>query len=537
MHSKINRDEFLKEATLRICSTLELDEALQRTRDYISQFIPIDGLFVNIYEKEKKAIRTIVCSTVADGTRKDIITPLNEEAICYVEDVAVSQIARIEHKKHPTDSIMGVLEAPILGYIDREILALHLSVESQHIGVTLASALPGSKFNEEDIRLFETLHEPFTMALINALTHEKTNHLNQRLLDDNRDFIRQLSACKEGRIVGSSGGLKNLMEIVEQVAPMNNSVLLLGETGVGKEIIANAIHCMSPRKDGPLIKVNCGAIPEELIDSELFGHEKGAFTGASQLKRGRFERADGGTIFLDEIGELPPAAQVRLLRVLQTHEIERVGGTTTIPVNIRVIAATHRNLERMVIENKFREDLWFRINVFPLVIPPLRQRTEDIPDLVRYFIEKISREMGLRNPPEIADGALEQLKRYPWPGNVREVENAVERALIQSRGRTLKIDPLYFASRLEAPEARLNAEKGCIFPCLGERTCDVGIIKNDDGKIARLDEAIYKHIKEVLSMTKGKVNGAGGAAELLGVHPSTLRNKMNKLGIEYGKIA
>ncbi|MDT8419036.1 MAG: sigma 54-interacting transcriptional regulator [Desulfuromonadales bacterium] len=536
MQRTINRDEFLKDATLRICSTLKLDEALQRTRDYIAQFIPVDGLFVNIYEKENRAIRTIACSTISEGTRKDVITPLNEEAIRFLKGFESSPGVRIEHKKHPTDSIMGILEAPILGYIDREILALHLSVKGQHLGVTLASALPGSQFSQEDIHLFETLHEPFTMALVNALTYEKTNSLNERLLDNNRHFARQLSACKEGRIVGSTGGLKNLMEIVEQVAPMNNSVLLLGETGVGKEIIANAIHCMSPRKEGPLIKVNCGAIPEELIDSELFGHEKGAFTGASQLKRGRFERADGGTIFLDEIGELPPAAQVRLLRVLQTHEIERVGGTATIPVNIRVIAATHRNLERMVIENKFREDLWFRINVFPLVIPPLRQRTEDIPELVRHFVQKISREMGLRNPPEIADGALEQLKRYSWPGNVREVENVVERALIQSRGRTLKIDPLYFASRLEAPDDQLNAGNACIFPCLGAQTCDGGP-QNTDGIIVRLDDAISKHIKDVLRMCKGKVNGAGGAAELLGVNPSTLRNKMNKLGIEYGKIA
>jgi transcriptional regulator with GAF, ATPase, and Fis domain len=299
------------------------------------------------------------------------------------------------------------------------------------------------------------------------------------------------------------------MEMVRQVAPLNNSVLLLGETGTGKEVIANAIHFGSLRRDGPLIKVNCGAIPESLIDSELFGHEKGAFTGAVTEKRGRFERADGGTIFLDEIGELPLQAQVRLLRVLQNREIERVGGSRPIPVDIRVIAATHRNLENMISENRFREDLWFRLNAFPIILPPLRQRREDIPALTRHFVARKSLELGIAMPPAIAPGALQRLMGYVWPGNARELENVVERELIRHKSGQLLFDAVitsevkseYSASQESAP--------------------------------LRLDEVMALHISKILKITKGKIHGPGGAAEMLGLEPNTLRARMDKLGINY----
>ena len=210
--------------------------------------------------------------------------------------------------------------------------------------------------------------------------------------------------------------------------------MLLGETGVGKEVVANELHKLSLRKDGPFIKVNCGAIPDTLIDSELFGHEKGAFTGAVSRKRGRFERADTGTIFLDEIGELPLPVQARLLRVLQNHEIERVGGERSISLDIRIIAATHRNLSEMVADGRFREDLWFRLNVFPVEIPPLRERTEDIPALVRHFVRIKAKALKIKKIPAFAHGAIDRLMAYDWPGNIRELENAVERDLIENQG-------------------------------------------------------------------------------------------------------
>jgi transcriptional regulator with GAF, ATPase, and Fis domain len=282
---------------------------------------------------------------------------------------------------------------------------------------------------------------------------------------------------------------------------------------VGKDVIANAIHYSSTRKDGPFIKVNCGAIPETLLDSELFGHEKGAFTGALSQRRGRFERADQGTLFLDEIGELPPQAQVRMLRVLQYKEIERVGGTNTISVDIRLIAATNRNPEEMVKAKQFREDLWFRLNVFPIRIPPLRERKEDIAALVHYFIERKSRELKLQTPPPLAHGVIDRLMAYHWPGNVRELENVIERALILSKGTPLIFNDLIGEKR----------DQSSVIP-----------VGTQDAPL-KLDEVVSQHILRVLEITKGKVHGKGGAAELLGINSSTLRNRMNRLGIPYGR--
>jgi transcriptional regulator with GAF, ATPase, and Fis domain len=293
------------------------------------------------------------------------------------------------------------------------------------------------------------------------------------------------------------------------VAPSNSPALLLGETGTGKEVIANAIHMASPRSKGPMISMPCGAIPETLLDSELFGHEKGAFTGASERKRGRFERADGGTLFLDEIGELSPEAQVKLLRVLQERCFERVGGAETIEVDVRVIAATHRDLDKMVREMKFREDLWYRLNVLPIRIPPLRLRREDIPSLVQYFVERKAREMNLLRVPRISSHDLERLKAYDWPGNVRELQNIVERALILSRGDSLRFPDL--------ASSRPDSE--------GQETAAAS------GAPRTMDEAVADHIRSVLDRVGWQVAGSGGAAELLDMNPSTLRFRMKKLGI------
>jgi len=304
---------------------------------------------------------------------------------------------------------------------------------------------------------------------------------------------------------------------VRKAASGRSQVMLLGETGVGKEVIANAIHYASLRRERPMVKVNCGAIPESLMDSELFGHERGAFTGAIAQKKGRFERSDKGSIFLDEVAELPPFIQVRLLRVLQNKEIERVGGTEVIPLDVRVIAATHRNLEEMVHAGKFREDLWYRLNIFPVMIPPLRHRQGDIPALIRHFIEKKSKELKIHTPPPISSTVLERLKAYPWPGNVRELENIVERELIKNRGpngnRLLMFEHFQWPGNSK-----------------GERRTPEG---NDS--ILTLDKAAFQHIHLALRLTKGNIYGADGAASSLGINPNTLRSRMKKLGIAYQK--
>jgi transcriptional regulator with GAF, ATPase, and Fis domain len=314
-------------------------------------------------------------------------------------------------------------------------------------------------------------------------------------------------------IVGADFGLKNVMELVRQVAPLISPIILLGETGTGKELIANAIHYTSSRRSGPLIKVNCGAIPENLIDSELFGHERGAFTGAITQKKGRFERADGGTIFLDEVGELPLQAQLRLLRVLQEKEIERVGGTKTIPVDVRVITATHRDMAELVRTGVFREDLWFRVNVFPITLPPLRQRKEDIPALVTHFLDKKSKDLKIYPPPAVSIGEVERLKAYDWPGNIRELENLVERELIRMRGKGR--GGLLTFEHLEVLEKSKASSLGA----------------EGEGDLLTLDEAMSRQIRQALQRSNGKVSGPGGAAQLLGINPTTLRSRMRKLGI------
>ena len=399
------------------------------------------------------------------------------------------------------------------GRPDTSALVRLLKVEGKKLGALVLLAEGRDRFSEEHGRLFSLLNEPFAIALSNTLKHQEILRLKDLLADDNRYLHRELLRLSGDEIVGAEFGLKGVMEMVQRVASLNSPVLLLGETGVGKDVIANAIHYSSPRKDGPFIKVNCGAIPETLLDSELFGHEKGAFTGALSQRRGRFERADQGTIFLDEIGELPPQAQVRMLRVLQYKEIERVGGTNTIPVDIRLIAATNRNLEEMIKEKQFREDLWFRLNVFPIRIPPLRERKNDIPAMVHHFVERKSRELRLPASPPLAAGVIDRLMAYHWPGNVRELENVIERALILSKGTPLTFNDLAGGK----PDQSSSIPGG---------TQDTPL---------NLDEVMSQHIRRVLEMTKGKVHGKGGAAEVLGINPSTLRNRMNQLGIPYGR--
>jgi formate hydrogenlyase transcriptional activator len=303
-------------------------------------------------------------------------------------------------------------------------------------------------------------------------------------------------------IVGRHGGLRPVLAQVELVAPTDATVLLTGETGTGKEVIARAIHELSPRRNRNLVKVNCAAIPAGLLESELFGHEKGAFTGALMQKKGRFELADGGTLFLDEIGDIPLELQAKLLRVLQEQEFERLGSTRTIHVNVRIVAATHRNLSEMIREGKFREDLFYRLNVFPVAIPALRERREDIPLLVNYFASKLSRQMG-RQITTIPPRTMELLTNHPWRGNVRELANFIERAVVLSLGEELKV-----------PAGELTV-------------CHWSEITS----ISTFQQAERNAIVNALKASSGRIAGKGGAAERLGLRRTTLQNKMQKLNI------
>jgi len=505
----VDENDFFRGATMRICSSLDIEAAMLRSIRFLKDFIPVDMMFLHLYEKDLGAMRTIAMATASEGRKLDHITPLPKEVRIRVEEKHPHIMILNQPELEPLSKVM----LQTLGKPDCSVLLLHLDVEDKRLGALSIIAEGKNRFNDEHGRLVSLLNEPFAIAFSNTLKHEEVLKLKDLLADDNRYLHRELLHLSGDEIVGADFGLKRVMEMVRQVAPLNSPVLLLGETGVGKDVIANAIHYSSPRKDSPFVKVNCGAIPETLLDSELFGHEKGAFTGALFLRRGRFERADRGTLFLDEIGELPAQAQVRMLRVLQYKEMERVGGTSPISLDIRLIAATNRNLEEMVKAKEFREDLWFRLNVFPIRIPPLRERKEDIPALVRYFLDRKSRELKLPASPLLGRGAIDHLMAYSWPGNVRELENLLERALILSRG-----EPLTFND--------LGGEKlkGGSFTA----------VPSPDESL-KLDEVMSRHIQRVLEMTKGKVHGKGGAAELLGINPSTLRNRMNQLRIPYGR--
>ena len=322
-------------------------------------------------------------------------------------------------------------------------------------------------------------------------------------MEEENIYLRQelLLTESHSEIIGESDILKHILYRIEQVAPLDTTVLLEGETGTGKELFAKAIYKKSIRNDKPLIIVNCASLPATLIESELFGHEKGAFTGALQKQIGRFELANGGTLFLDEIGEIPMELQAKLLRVLQEGEFERIGNPKTMKVDVRVIAATNRNLEQEIYEGRFRSDLYYRLNVYPITIAPLRNRAIDITLLTEYFVKHFNQKFG-KNITRISKVALEQLSHYDWPGNIRELENVIERAMILSKTSTLKVEKLKKSNEL---------------------TKD---------KFQRLEDYERNYIIKVLEHTMWRINGTKGAASILDMHPETLRSRMRKLGIE-----
>lgn len=307
-------------------------------------------------------------------------------------------------------------------------------------------------------------------------------------------------------IISENGKFKEILAQVEEVASTDSTVFIFGETGTGKELIARAIHNISNRRSRPMIKVNCAALPENIIESELFGHEKGTFTGAFTRRIGRFELADGTTIFLDEISDLPIALQTKILRVLQEGEFERLGSANTIKVNTRVISATNRDLQKAIKEGRFREDLYYRLNVFPINIPPLRERKDDIPILVGHFVNKYNAKIG-RQVERVSLEVMVRLQAYHWPGNVRELENVIERAIVISHGSILELGKLPFKENVDS----------------------------DTSNITTLEEAERIHILKVLELTHWQVSGEKGAAEILGLNPQTLFSKMRKLGINRGK--
>lgn len=509
---ELDSNEFFRQATLRICSSLDIEKALLSFLQYIRLFIPVSRVHLNIFDPSTGIVSNVACVDQAGSKKTVPPTPISRAGIQEVLSAIKAGGVSISYWNEQSE-LVKILR-PNFDLSNRSVLCLDLVLEGRRLGVLALDAEGKTSFTQEQVDMVSLLKEPFSIAMSNVLRYDEVVKLKDIVDTENRELSREFRRRFSGdEIIGAEFGLKKTMEMVRQVAPLDSPVILLGETGVGKEVIANAIHANSLRNEGPLISVNCGAIPENLLDSELFGHERGAFTGAIAQKRGYFERAGGGTIFLDEIGELPPQAQVRLLRVLQHKKIERVGGTKTIPVDVRIIAATHRDLEKLVRTGEFREDLWFRINVFPIMIPPLRDRKEDIPALVHHFIKKKSKELKIYQSPSVPLEEVERVRAYDWPGNVRELENLIERELIHNRGGEGS-RPLRF-EHLEIP-----------------RKPEEAVIEHyDSGRILTLDQAMSRHIRETLHVSHGRISGPHGAAQLLGINPNTLRTRMIKLGI------
>jgi PAS domain S-box-containing protein len=368
-------------------------------------------------------------------------------------------------------------------------------------------------------------------VILRDLQERKQAEAEIRRLNLSNDYLRQeiLAEHNFEEIVGTSDCLRELLQRVEEVAPLDSTVLLNGETGTGKELIARAIHDRSNRKNRPLVKLNCSAISAGLVESELFGHVRGAFTGAMDRRIGRFELADGGTLFLDEVSELPLETQVKLLRVLQEQEFEPVGTNKTIRVDVRIIAATNRNLEDAIAAGRFRLDLFYRLNVFPLELPPLRERRTDIPLLVKFFIERFSRKFGKRIE-DVQKGAMDLLMEYSWPGNIRELQNIIERAVVLVKGPVLCLNPLLLPkSPLISPPP--SAQQSLLSnAAMGreDRMTEKAISRG----FPSLEEIERTHILAALKRAKGIIEGPNGAAKMLNLHPNTLRGRLLKLGID-----
>jgi transcriptional regulator with GAF, ATPase, and Fis domain len=451
---------------------------------------------------------------------------------------AWSRSGRILHGQHRQKGKRAAeLALLIPPEIEGEVLAGPLLTPDGPAGALILVAGPRQKFLPPHRETTRLLLEPLAAALASDRRLHELAALREAAEADRRSLLSRLGRQDIGEtIVGGDSGLRHVMERVSLVAQSDVPVLILGETGTGKEVVSRAIHNRSARAEAPFIRVNCGAIPPELIDSQLFGHEKGAFTGAAESRQGWFERADRGTLFLDEIGELPLAAQVRLLRVLQDGFIERVGGHQPIRVDVRMVAATHRDLTAMVKAGTFREDLWYRINVFPILLPRLRERTEDIPELARHFAQRAAIRFGLP-PVEPTPADLHRLMSYPWPGNIRELGAVMDRAAILGNGEQLEV------AKALGPQTPLSPSRPLdwaptLYEVIPDPAPSQAAAQSESAAtpVMTLSAAMKEHIQKALVATNGRIEGRKGAAILLGINPHTLRARMRRLGLDWSRF-
>jgi formate hydrogenlyase transcriptional activator len=410
----------------------------------------------------------------------------------------------------------------------RSICVAPLIVAGKSIGTLNLASNRADEYSNGDGELLQEVANQVALAVENMKAYEEIRALHAKLEKENvylREEIRSEHNFRE--IVGDSAPLREVLEKAERVAPLDSTVLIYGETGTGKELIARAIHDCSYRKNHSLVKLNCSAISAGLVESELFGHMRGAFTGAVERHIGRFELADGGTLFLDEVSELPLETQVKLLRVLQEGEFEPVGSTKTIQVNVRIIAATNRNLQESVAAGRFRSDLFYRLNVFPLELPPLRDRRSDIPELANFFLQRFANKFG-RKIQAPAKETMDLLMNYSWPGNIRELQNIIERAVVLATGPVLSVDPAFLP---RTPPVGVPRQTSPVAPPAAEPLVAENAGRSAETSFPSLEQMERNHILAALKRSAGVIDGPRGAARILNLHPNTLRSRMSKLGV------
>jgi len=516
LQSKNDRLRLLLDVTNQVVSTLELRDLLRAISQDVRRVMQCDYAGLSLPDAENKQLR-LYAVDFPEGKGF-----LQQDLLYSIEGSPSGTAFRTMKPLTLQSPFAGWLHYPIVQIAVREGLKsfcfLPLISRNRAIGTLVFARLRDDAFSEADVDFLSQVANQIALAVENALAYREIRELKEQLSKEKlylEDEVR--TEMNFAQIIGSSASLRRALKRVETVAPTDSTVLIYGETGTGKELIARGIHDLSPRRAKPFVKLNCAAIPTGLLESELFGHEKGAFTGAIAQRIGRFEVADGGTIFLDEIGEIPLELQTKLLRVLQEREFERLGSSRTIRTDARLIAATNRDLEAMVSEQKFRSDLFFRLDVFPVHVPALRERNGDIPLLVRHFTQQFSRRMK-KVIETIPSATMDALCQYHWPGNIRELQNVIERAVIISTGPALSVD----VADLKFPKAGPPAEK----PASPKST--TGALHNV------LEETERQQILKAVKQSNWIVAGPNGAAARLGMKRSTLQKRMHKLGIARG---
>ena len=522
MDSERSRDRLVSDLWRQVGQHLHLEEVIEWLAGELPPLVPAAEILIRLVDPGRQ-----VLETVALGLGKPGPVPARARTECsepdYQRIVHWCQTDRVEQGS--VRELGARLPGLVPPDLEGDILSAPLRSHSGQVGAVLVVTVPPERFKSEHKAVLVSLLEPLSIALENDHRLRELVSLREAAEAENRGLLSRLGRHDISEsIVGADTGLREVMEQIDLVARADAPVLVLGETGSGKEVVARAIHLKSRRASGPFLRVNCGAIPPELVDSELFGHERGSFTGALNERRGWFERADGGTLFLDECGELPPAAQVRLLRILQDGQYERVGGEKPRRCDVRIVAATHRDLQAMVSAGTFRQDLWYRMAVFPIKLPPLRERPVDIPALAAHFAVRAASRLG--SPPLTPDSSdVDLLRAYNWPGNVRELAAVIERATILGNGKRLEI-----AQALGTPQVQVASEK---------EPTGVQMLAHEatsGGNFPTLDDAIRTHMVLALEKTRGRIEGRDGAAALLGINPHTLRSRMKKLGVDWSEF-